>query len=326
MKKLHRRAFINLGACAAALPAVSRFAWAQAYPTRPVRLVVGFSAGGSTDIGARLIGQWLQERLGQPFVIENRPGAGTNIATESFVRAPPDGYTLLMVGPSSAVNATLYDKLNFVFLRDIAPVASMIRQPQILLANPSITFKTVPEFIAYAKANPGKLTMASAGVGSMGHLTGELFKIVAGVNFVHVPYRGAVPALTDLLAGQVLISFAGIAGSIEYIRTGKLRAFAVTTATRAEALPDVPTVSEYMPGFEAGDWLGIGAPKNTPVEIIDKLNKEIAAALADAKMKARFADLGGTVFALTPSGFGKLLADETVKWGKVIRAANIKPE
>ena len=320
------RQFLHLAAGAVVLPAVLGLANAQSYPTRQVRIVVGFAAGGSTDIGARLIGQWLQERLGQPFVIENRPGAGTNIATESVVRAPPDGYTLLMVGPSSAVNATLYDKLNFVFLRDIAPVASLTRQPQVMLANPSVTAQTVAELIAYSKANPGKITMASAGIGSTGHLVGEFFKMMAGVDFVHVPYRGAGPALTDLLGGQVLISFAGIAGSIEYIRTGKLRALAVSTATRSEALPDVPTVSEFVPGFEAGDWLGIGAPRNTPAEIIDRLNKEITAALADAKIKARFADLGGTPLALTPSEFGKLIADETEKWAKVIRAANIKPE
>jgi tripartite-type tricarboxylate transporter receptor subunit TctC len=324
--KLPRRRFLHLAAGAAALPAVSRVANAQSYPTRPVRIVVGFTAGGSTDIGARLIGQWLQERLGQSFIVENRPGAGTNIATESVVRAPPDGYTLLMIGPSSAVNATLYDKLNFVFLRDIAPVASLIRQPQIMLANPSVTAKTVPEFIAYAKANPGKITMASAGVGSAGHLIGEFFKLTAGVDLVHVPYRGAGPALTDLLGGQVMMSFAGIAGSIEYIRTRKLRALAVTTATRSEALPDVPTVGEFVPGFEAGDWLGIGAPRNTPAEIVNQLNKETAAALADPKIKARFADLGGTALALTPAEFGKLIADETEKWAKVIRAANIKPE
>ena len=321
-----RRKVLHLAAGAAALPAVSRVARAQTYPTRPVRIVVGFAAGGSTDIGARVIGQWLQERLGQPFVIENRPGAGTNIATETVVRAPPDGYTLLMVGPSSAVNATLYDKLDFVFLRDIAPVGSLIRQPQIMLANPSVMTKTVPELIAYAKANPGKITMASAGVGSAGHLVGELFKMMAGVDFVHVPYRGAGPALADLLGGQVMISFAGIAGSIAYIRTGKLRALAVTTATRSEALPDVPTVSEFVPGYEAGDWLGVGAPKHTPAAIVDKLNGEIATALADPKIKARFADLGGTALALTPAEFGKLLADETQKWAKVIRAAHIKPE
>jgi tripartite-type tricarboxylate transporter receptor subunit TctC len=326
MNHPNRRRFLHLTLSAAALPAVSRIARAQSYPARPVRIVVGFTAGGSTDIGARLIGQWLQERLGQPFVIENRPGAGTNIATEQVVRAAADGYTLLMVGPSSAVNATLYDKLNFVFLRDIAPVASVVRQPQVLLASPSVKANSVPELIAEAKADPGRITMASAGIGSMGHLVGELFKLMAGVDLVHVPYRGAGPLLTDLLAGQVAVSFAGIAGSIEYVRTGKLRAFAVTTATRSEALPEIPTVGEFVPGYEAGDWLGVGAPKNTPAEIVDKLNTEIGAALADPRIKARFADLGGTPLALAPAAFGKLLADETEKWGRVIRAANIRPE
>jgi tripartite-type tricarboxylate transporter receptor subunit TctC len=321
-----RRRFLQLAACAAVLPTASRPAAAQSYPARTVRIVVGFTAGGSTDIGARLIGQWLQDRLGQPFVIENRPGAATNIATESVVRAPPDGYTLLMVGPSSAVNATLYDKLGFVFLRDIAPVAGLTRQPQVLLANPSVPAKTVPELIAYARANPGRITMASAGIGSTGHLVGEFFKMMAGVDFVHVPYRGAGPALTDLLGGQVLTSFAGIAGSIEYVRTGKLRALAVTTATRAEALPDVPAVGDFLPGFEAGDWVGIGAPHGTPAEIIDRLNREIVAGIADPAIKARFADLGGTPLALTPGQFGRLLADETAKWAKVIRAANIRAE
>jgi tripartite-type tricarboxylate transporter receptor subunit TctC len=324
--KLARRRFLRLAAGALATPAVSRVATAQVYPSRPVRIVVGFAAGGSSDIGARLIGQWLQERLGQPFVIENRPGAATNIATETVVRAPADGYTLLMIGPSSTINATLYDKLNFVFLRDIAPVAGTIRQPQIMLANPSITAKTVPELIAYAKANPGKITMASAGTGSIGHLAGEMFKMMAGVNMVHVPYRGAGPALTDLLGGQVLTSIVGTTGSIEYVRTGKLRALAVTTTTRAPALPDVPTVSEFLPGYDAGDLLGVGAPRNTPAEIVDQLNKEINAALADPKIKARFADLGGTALALTPAEYGKLLADETEKCGKVIRAVNIKSE
>lgn len=324
--KLPRRRFLRLAAGAAALPVFCRTARAQAYPTRPVRIVVGFTPGGSTDIGARLIGQWLQERLGQPFVIENRPGAGTNIATEAVVNAPADGHTLLMIGPSSAVNATLYDKLKFTFLRDIAPVASVSRQPQILLAGPSVAAKNVPELIAFAKAHPGQITMASSGVGSMGHLTGELLKITAGVDFVHVPYRGAGPALTDLLAGQVATSFAGLAGSIEHIRSGRLRALAVSTATRVEALPDVPTVSEFLPGFEADDWLGVGAPKDTPPGIVERLNKEITAALADPNIKARFAALGGTVFPLSPGEFGKLLADETAKWGKVVRAANIRTE
>jgi tripartite-type tricarboxylate transporter receptor subunit TctC len=324
--KLPRRKFLHLAAGAAAVPAVSRAARAQTYPTRAVRIFVGFAAGGSTDIAARLVGQWLSERLGQQFVIENRPGAGTSIATEAVVKAPPDGYTLLMIGPSSAVNATLYDKLNFVFLRDIAPVASLVRQPQIMLANPSVAAKTVPELVSYAKANPGKITMASAGIGSFGHLAGELFKMMAGVDLVHVPYRGAGPALIDLLGGQVLVSFAGIAGSIEYVRSGKLRAFAVTTATRSEVLPDIPTVGEFVMGYEASDWIGIGAPKNTPPALVDRLNGEIAAALADPKINARFAAFGGTAFTLTPAEFGKLLADETEKWGKVIRAGNIKPE
>ena len=324
--KLPRRRFLSLAAGAVAMPAVARVASAQAYPSRPVRIVVGFAAGGSSDIGARLIGQWLQERLGQPFVIENRPGAATNLATETVVHSAPDGYTLLMIGPSSTINATLYDKLNFVFLRDIAPVASTIRQPQIILANPSLPAKTIPEFIAYAKANPGKITMASAGTGSSGHLAGELFKMMAGVNILHVPYRGAGPALTDLLGGQVLTAVIGVSGSVEQIKAGKVRALAVTTTMRATALPDVPTVSEFMPGFEAGDVLGIGAPRGTPPDIVDKLNKEINAGLADPKIKARFADLGGTPLALTPAEYGKLLADETEKWGKVIRSANIKAE
>jgi tripartite-type tricarboxylate transporter receptor subunit TctC len=324
--KLPRRRFLSLAAGAVAMPAVARVASAQAYPVRPVRIVVGFAAGGSSDIGARLIGQWLQERLGQPFVIENRPGAATNLATESVVHSAPDGYTLLMIGPSSTINATLYDKLNFVFLRDIAPVASTMRQPQIILANPSLPANTLPEFIAYAKANPGKITMASAGTGSSGHLAGELFKMMAGVNILHVPYRGAGPALTDLLGGQVLTAVIGVSGSVEQIKAGKVRALAVTTTMRATALPDVPTVSEFMPGFEAGDVLGIGAPRGTPPDIVDKLNKEINAGLADPKIKARFADLGGTPLALTPAEYGKLLADETEKWGKVIRSANIKAE
>lgn len=326
--KTARRRFLKFAAGAAALPAMPRLAGAQSpsYPARTVRIVVGFTAGGSTDIGARLVGQWLQDRLGQPFVVENRPGAATNIATEAVVRAPPDGYTLLMVGPSSAVNATLYDKLGFTFLRDIAPVAGVTRQPQVLLANPSLPAANVPALIAYAKANPGRITMASAGTGSMGHLVGEYFKLTAGADFVHVPYRGAGPALTDLLAGQVLTSFAGIAGAIEYVRTGRLRALAVTTATRAEALPEVPTAGEFLPGFEAGDWLGIGVPRGTPPQIVSRLNEEITAGIADPKIKSRFADLGGSPLALTPAQFGQLLADETVKWGRVIRAANVKVE
>ncbi len=321
-----RRRFLRLALGGVAMPALSLAARAQAYPSRPVRIIVGFAAGGTSDIGARLIGQWLQERMGQPFVIENRPGAATNIATDMVVHAAPDGYTLLMAGPSSTINATLYDKLGFVFLRDIAPVASLFRQPQIMLAHPSLPAKTVPELIAYAKANPRKITMASAGTGSIGHLAGEWFKMMAGVNMLHVPYRGAGPALADLMGGQVLTAITGIAGSIEYVRSGKLRALAVTTTARTEALPDVATVSEFLPGFEAGDLLGMCAPRATPAEIIDQLNREVNAALTDAKLKARFADLGGTPLALTPAEYGKLLADDTEKWGKVIRAVNIRPE
>ena len=324
--KLPRRKFMHLAAGAAALPAVSRVARAQAYPTRPVRIIVPFAPAGSADIVARLIGQWLSERLGQPFVIENRPGAGTNIGTEAVVRAPADGYTLLLVGSSSAINATLYDKLSFNFIRDIAPVASIIRQPNVMLVNPSVPAKTVPEFIAYAKADPGKINMASAGNGSSSHVFGELFKMMAGVNIVHVPYRGGAPALTDLLAGQVQATFVPVPASIEYVRAGKLRALAVTTTTRSDALPDIPTVGDFVRGYEASGFVGLGAPKNTPAEIIEKLNKEINAALADPKIKARLADLGGTVLPGSPAEFGKLIADETEKWGKVIRAANIKPE
>jgi tripartite-type tricarboxylate transporter receptor subunit TctC len=321
-----RRRFLGLATGVIALPAVSSLARAQAYPARPVRIVVGFAAGGTSDIGARLIGQALQERLGQAFVIENRPGAATNLATETVVHAAPDGYTLLMVGPSSTINATLYDKLGFVFLRDIVPVASVFQQPQVILAHPSLPVKTLPDLIAYAKANPGKITMASAGTGSSGHLAGEMFKMMAGVNILHVPYRGAAPALTDLLGGQVLTGVTGVAGSIEHVKAGKLRALAVTTAKRAEALPDVPTVAEFLPGFEAADVIGVCAPKGTPAAIIDQLNKEANAALAEAKMTARFAELGATALALTPSQYGALLAAETEKWAKVIRAANIKPE
>ena len=323
---LPRRRLLRLAIAGIAVPAMARVAGAQAYPSRPVRIVVGFAAGGTSDIGARLIGQSLQERLGQPFVIENRPGAATNIATEMVVRSAPDGYTLLMVGPSATINTTLYDKLSFVFLRDTVPVASLYRQPQIMVAHPSLAAKTIPELIAHAKANPGRITMASAGTGSFGHLAGEMFKMMAGVNMLHVPYRGAAPALTDLLGGQVLTAVTGTTGAIEYVRSGKLRALAVTTAARAEALPEVPTMGEFLPGYEAADLLGICAPRNMPVEIIGMLNKEINAALADPKLEARFADLGGTALALTPAEYGKLLAGETEKWAKVIRAANIKPQ
>jgi tripartite-type tricarboxylate transporter receptor subunit TctC len=324
--KLPRRQFLHLTAGAAALSAVSHFAWAQAYPTRPVRLVVGFPPGGGTDITARLIGQWLSERLGQQFVIENRPGAGSNLATEGVARAAADGYTLLLVSAAHAINATLYDRLNYNFLRDFAPVAGIIRVPNVMEVNPSLPPKSVSEFIAYAKANPGKVNYASGGNGTAQHLSGELFKMMTGVVMVHVPYRGDAPALTDLIGGQVQVMFGSIPPSVEHIRAGKLRALAVTTATRSEALPDIPTVSDFVPGYEASAWYGIGAPRNTPAEIVDKLNKEINAALSDPKIKARLADLGGTVLSGSPADFGKLIADETEKWGKVIRAANIKPE
>jgi tripartite-type tricarboxylate transporter receptor subunit TctC len=324
--KLLRRKFLRLATGAAALPAVSRIAWAQAYPARPVRIIVPFAPAGSTDIVARLIGQWLSERLGQQFGVENRPGAGSNIGTEVVVNAPPDGYTLLLVGASSAINATLYDKLNFNFLRDITPVAGVISIPFIMAVNPSFPVKTVSEFIAYAKVNPGKVNIASGGNGTAGHLSAELFKMMASVNMVHVPYRGEAPALTDLLGGQVQVMFATMPASIEYIKAGKLRSLAVTTATRLDALPNVPTVSDLLPGYEASAWQGVGAPKNTPAEIIAKLNNEINNGLADPKLKMRLADLGGTVIAGSPADFGKLIADETEKWGKVIRAGNIKPE
>src|SRR6185295_3758434 len=324
--KLPRRRFLHLAAGAAALPAVSRIAWAQAYPTRPVRIIVGFPPGGPTDIAARPIGQWLSERLGQQFVIDNRPGAGSNIGTEAVVRAPPDGYTLLLAYSANAINATLYDNLNFNFIRDIAPVASISRETTVMVVNPSFPAKTVPEFVAYAKANSSKINFASGGNGTPPHVVGELFKMMAGVNSIHVPYRGGAPAVTDLLAGQVQVMFASPSISIEHVRAGKLRALAVTTATRSEALPDVPTVGDFLPGFEASVWLGIGAPKNTPTDIIDKLNKEINAGLADAKIKARFAALGSTMLPGSPGDFGKLIADETEKWAKVIRAANIKAQ
>jgi tripartite-type tricarboxylate transporter receptor subunit TctC len=324
--KLPRRSFLHLAAGAAALPAVSRFAWAQTYPTRPVRIIVGFAAGGPNDILARLVGQWLSERFGQPFVIENRPGAGSNIATEAVVRAPPDGYSLLLVGTPNAINATLYDNLNFNFIRDIAPVASFIRGALVMVVHPSVPAKTVPEFIAFAKANPSKLSYGSGGIGGITHITPELFKMMAGVDLLHVPYRGVAPALTDLLGGQVQVLFGNPAQSMGYIRAGELRALAITTVTRSEALPDLPTVGEFVPGYEASSIFGFGAPKNTPAEIIDKLNKQINAALADPKFKARLADLDGTVLGGSPADFGKLIADETEKWGKVIRTANIKPD
>jgi tripartite-type tricarboxylate transporter receptor subunit TctC len=324
--KLHRRYFLRLAAGAAALPAGSRYAWAQTYPTRPVSWIVPFPPGGTTDILARLIGQRLSERLGQPFIIDNRPGAGSNIGTEAVVRAPPDGYTLLLVGPPSAINATLYDKLNFNFIRDIVPVAGIISGPNVMVVHSSVPAKTVPEFIAYARINPGKINMASSGNGTSPHVAGELFKMMAGVDMVHVPYRGAGPALTDLLGGQVQAMFASMPSSIEYIRAGKLRALAVTTATRSAALPDIPTVDDFVPGYEASTWYGVGVRKNAPAEVIDKLNKEINAALADPKIKARLADLGGEALPGTPADFGKLVAEETEKWAKVVKKfAGSKP-
>src|SRR5262245_4801770 len=324
MKLPHRRQFLHLAAGAAALPAVSRIARAQAYPSRPVRMIVGFTPGSAPDIVARLIGQWLSERLGQPFVIDNRPGGGGNIGTEAVVRAAPDGYMLLMVGGWNTINATLCDKLNFNFIRDIAPVAGIIRTPLVVVVHPSFPAKTVPEFIAYAKANPRKVTMA-ASPGSP-HVSGELFKMMASIDMTHVPYRGGGQVMTDLIAGQVQVSFIGLAVAIEHIRSGKLRALAVTTATRSDVLPDTPTVGEFVPGYEATGWFGVGAPKNTPTEIIDKLNKEINDALTDPKMKARLADLGGTPMPMTPADFTEFIADETEKWAKVVRFAGIKPE
>jgi tripartite-type tricarboxylate transporter receptor subunit TctC len=324
--KLPRRNFLHLAAGAAALPATSRVARAQAYPTRPVRIVAATAPGGLPDILARLIGPWLSGRLGQQFVVENRPGGGSNIGTEAVVRAPPDGYTLLLVSTTNAINATLYDKLNFNFIRDIAPVAGITRMPTVMVVNPSVPAKTIPEFIAYAKANPGKINLGSPGVGTPGHVSGELFKMMAGVDLVHVPYRGGGPVMTDLLGGQVQVLFGSTSLTIEQIRAGKLRPLAVTTTTRWEGLPDIPTVDDFVSGYEASAWAGFGAPKNTPTEIVEKLNSEINAGLADPKIKARLADLGGTPLPGSPADFAKLIADDTEKWAKVIRAANIKAE
>jgi tripartite-type tricarboxylate transporter receptor subunit TctC len=321
--KLPRRQFLHLVAGAAALPAVSRLARAQAYPTRPVRIVVTFPAGSTSDILAWPMAQWLQERLGQPFVVDNRPGAGGTIGTEAVVRASPDGYTLLLIAGAHTVNATLYDRLSFNFVHDIAPVAGISRETGVMVVHPSVPAETVPDFIAYAKTNPGKINMASAGIGAPSHVAGELFKMMTGVNMVHVPYRGSPPALTDLLGGQVQVYFGPIAGSIEYVRAGTLRPLAVITAKRSEALPDLPTVGEFVPGYEASAVWGLGAPRNTPAEIVDQLNKEINAGLADPKIKARL-ELSGTVLPGSPTDFGKLIADETEKWGKVVKFANIK--
>jgi tripartite-type tricarboxylate transporter receptor subunit TctC len=324
--KHSRRFFLHLAAGAAALPAGSRVAWAQPYPTRLVRVIVPFGLAGATDIVARLIGRWLSERLGQPFVIENRPGANTNLGVEAVVRAPPDGYTLVLVGAPSAINATFYDKLSFNFIRDIAPVAAIIRFPNAVVVNPSVPAKTIPEFIAYAKANPGKLNLASPGSGSTPHLAGVLFNMMTGVDMVHVPYRSTAALITDLLSGQVQVFFGTTAAVTEYIRAGAVRALAVTTAVRSEALPDIPTVAEFVPGYESSAWYGIGAPRNTAGEIVDKLNMEINASLADPKLKARFADLGGVTLAGSPADFGRLIAEETEKWAKVVKFSGAKAE
>jgi len=321
---LSRRTF--LAAIALSAPAIAGTARAQAYPTRPVRLIVGFTAGSAPDIVARLIGQWLSERLAQQILVENRPGAGGNIGTEAVVRAPADGYTLLVVGAPNAINTTLYDKLSFNFVRDIAPVAGIVRSTLVVVVHPSVPAKTVPEFIAYAKAHPGKAAMASAGNGSSTHVSGELFKMMAGVDMIHVPYRGGAQAMTDLIAGQVQVSFMGLSVAIEHIRSGKLRPLAVTTAIRSDVLPDVPTVSEFVPGYEASAFWGVGAPRNTPTDIVDKLNKEINAGLSDPELRARLADGGGTMLAGAPADFGKLIGAETEKWAKVIKVAGIGPE
>jgi tripartite-type tricarboxylate transporter receptor subunit TctC len=324
--KLPRRQFLHLATAIAALLAVSRRASAQSYPTRAVRIVVGYPAGGGVDITARLIGQWLSERLGQQFIIENRPGAGSNVATEAVTHAAADGYTLFLVTAANAVNATLYSKLNFDFIRDIAPVAGLSRVPLVMVVNPSLPTKTVPEFIAYAKANPGKINLANGGLGGADHVSGELFKMLTDINMIQVPYRGTSPALADLLGGQVQLMFASMPSAIGYIRDGQIRALAVTTAMRSEAMPELTTVAEFVPGFEASQWYGIGVPKGTPAEIIDKLNKEINAGLSDPKMKARFADLGGMMLSGTPGGFEKLIADETEKWGKVVKYSGVKAD
>jgi tripartite-type tricarboxylate transporter receptor subunit TctC len=322
--KLPRRTFLHLAAGAAVLPATTRFVRAQAYPARPVRLMVGFAPGGTTDLGARLMGQWLSDRLGQQFIIENRTGAGTNIATDAVVRAPADGYTLLVVTASNAINATLYDKLGFDFLRDIAPVAGVMRYPLVMQVNPSFPAKTVPEFISYAKSNAGKISYGSGGVGTSIQVASELFKMMTGVEMTHVPYRGGAPAMTDLMAGQVQVVFNPVPESMEFIRAGKLRPLAVTSATRSEVLPDVPALGEFVPGYEASAVQGIGAPRGTPADIVDRLNQEINAGLADPKLKARFADLGATVFPISPAEFGSFMAEETEKWGKVIRFSGAK--
>jgi len=324
--KFPRRQFLGLAGAAMAAPTFARLARAENYPARPVRIIAGFAAGGGVDITARLIGQWLTDRLGQSFVTENRAGAGGNLGTEAVVNAAADGYTLLLATVPNAVNASLYGNLKFDFLRDVAPIAGIIRVPMVILLNPAVPASTVPELISYAKANPGKINMASAGNGSAPHMAGELFKMMTDVNTIHVPYRGGAPAVADLLGGQVHAMFVDMPSSIEHIKAGRLRALAVTTATRSEALPDRPTVGDFVPGYEASTWWGLGAPKNTPADIIDRLNREINAGLADPKIKARLADLGGTILSGSPADFGRLMTDETEKWGKVVKFAGIKPE
>jgi tripartite-type tricarboxylate transporter receptor subunit TctC len=323
--KRPRRNFLHLATGAIALPTMSRFAMAQAYPSRPVRIVVGYAPAGAGDSSTRLMDQWLSERLGQRFIVENRTGAGTNIATEAVVRAAQDGYTLLLSSTANAINATLYEKLNFNFIRDLTPIAGMMRVPHVLVVHPSFSAKTLPEFIAYAKDNPGKLAWASPGVGTAGHVCGELFKMMAGLNMVHVPYRGGGAAMADLLSGQLQAYVGAMTSSLAYVKAGSLRALAVTTAMRSEALPEISTVSDFVPGFETSDWGGVSGPKGSPAEIIDRLNKEINAGLADPKIKARFADLGATVIPGSPADFAKLIADETDKWGKVVKFGGIKP-
>ena len=319
-----RRHFLRLAGAAVALPAVSRIARAQAYPSRQIRLIIGYPPGGSADITARLMAQWLTDRLGQSVIVESRPGGGTNIATDAVINAPPDGYTLLLVAPANAINATLYEKLNHVFLRDIVPIAGLIRFPNVVVVNPSVPVKSIPELIEYAKANPGKLNMASSGNGSTIHMSGELFKMMTGVSMVHVPYRGGALALTDMIGGQVQVMFDNIPTAMEFVRSGKLRGLAVTGAARSETLPDLPTVADFLPGYEATSWYGLGAPKGTPPEIINKLNREVNASLADPKAKSRFGELGATLIPGSPAEFGKLLAEETEKWGKVVKFSGAK--
>jgi tripartite-type tricarboxylate transporter receptor subunit TctC len=326
MKLPHRRQFLHLAAGAVALPTLPRIARAETYPSKPVRFIIGYTPGGSADITARLMGQWLTERLGQPFIVESRAGAGSNIGTEAVIRSPPDGYTILLTAPANAINASLYAKLNYNFLRDVSPVAGIIRFPNVMEVNPSVPAKTVPEFIAYAKANPGKINFASSGSGSTIHMSAELFKMMTGIDMVHVPYRGSALAMTDLLGGQVQVMFDNVPSSLEQIRSGKLRPLAVTTSMRSEALPDVPTVADFVPGYESSAWYGVAVPKGTPPEIIDTLNREINTGLADPKLRARFTELSAAVLPGSPTDFGKLLVDETEKWAKVVKFAGIKAE